>query len=86
MTPPFDVKELHPADLTSASVPDQITRCVRAREHIAELTLERDTLRDSCEKALAAYDSAYETGKSSWRGEDVDKMRAAVIASKKEKK
>lgn len=31
-----------------------------------------------CKAAINAYDSAHATGKSYWRGEDVDEMRATV--------
>lgn len=43
---------------------------------------QRDRLLWACEKALAAYDLAHATGKGSWGGEDVDKMRAAVAECK----
>ncbi len=36
----------------------------------------------ACEKALAAYDRAYASGKDSWSGRDVDEMRAAVAKAK----
>ena len=55
---------------------------------------QRNRLLWACEKALAAYDAAYQSGlepttvsqelrnarKSTWKGKDVDKMRAAVAA------
>jgi hypothetical protein len=39
---------------------------------------QRDKLLWSCKKAIAAFDAANLSGKSTWSGPDVDKMKAAV--------
>ena len=36
----------------------------------------------ACEKALAAYDDAHESGHGAWSGRDVDEMRTAVEKAK----
>lgn len=41
---------------------------------------QRNKLLWACQKALAAFDRAYDTGKSNWSGKDVDEMRAAVAS------
>lgn len=43
---------------------------------------QRNRLLWACEKALAAYDAARETGKGNWSGKDVDAMRALVAQVK----
>lgn len=44
---------------------------------------QRNNLLRACEKALAAFDTAQEFGRGyGWGGKDVDKMRAAVAATK----
>jgi hypothetical protein len=40
-------------------------------------------LLEACKRALAAYDQAHTTGKSTWGGADVDFMRAAVAEAER---
>lgn len=45
---------------------------------------QRNRLLRLCEKALAAYDAALETGKGNWSGQDIAKLREAVAICRPE--
>ncbi len=48
----------------------------------ALMTCLRDVL-DSCKTLLSVYESAGDTGRATWAGRDIDRMREAVTAAEK---